>query len=95
MTPLLDFLNHSFDPNVVCELDTFEKQGKKHEYLRLRAIKEIPIGEQLLISYGDWANLHLTMKYGFTLPNNPNNVVMINGKFFNSRNIVFEENPFK
>jgi hypothetical protein len=45
LTPLLDFVNHSFDPNCIIELETEEMKGKTMDFICLKAIKPIPIGE--------------------------------------------------
>ena len=43
--------NHSADPNAACELDLDE------ETLVLRALRPIPAGEEITISYGDESDL--------------------------------------
>lgn len=48
-----------------------------------------------MVNYGQWANLHLTQKYGFTLKDNPNNLIHLDAKFYNERNWFMEEGKFK
>jgi SET domain-containing protein len=50
MMPLLDFLNHDPEPNVVVlpEHDRVNDQS----YVYLKALRDIKKDEQLLISYG-------------------------------------------
>jgi len=50
MMPLLDFLNHDPEPNVVVlpEHDRVNDQS----YIYLKALRDIKKDEQLLISYG-------------------------------------------
>ena len=54
--PLLDFINHSFNPNVIVtpHHDHFNDQS----YVMLRAIRDIDAEEQLLMSYGPLPNCH-------------------------------------
>ena len=91
MVPLIEFINHSFHPNCAIEPST-----QPTEYLmQLTALKDINVGEQLLITYGDFANIQIINKYGFAIPNNPNNMIILRldkfGEFANIFNIESEK----
>ena len=64
MMPLLDFINHSFDPNVVAL--PFHDKINNESYVIVQAIKDIKKHDQILMSYGNLPNTHLIQKYGFT-----------------------------
>ena len=55
--PLLDFLNHSFEPNVVAL--PFHDKINNESFVHIQAVKDIAKGEQLTISYGNLSNSHL------------------------------------
>ena len=56
--PLLDLVNHSFDPN--CIFRPVHHRVNDQSFVHLEALKDIKAGEQLLISYGnDLPNSHL------------------------------------
>lgn len=55
--PLLDFVNHDHNPNVVAL--PYHDKVSDVSYVILNAIKDIVPGEQLLMSYGDIANSQL------------------------------------
>ena len=67
MTPLLDMLNHSPDPNVAVlpHRDSIENES----FLVLHALKDIEPDEQLTINYGNLSNMHFIQKYGFVVSN--------------------------
>lgn len=57
IVPIMDFINHSFDPNVVV-LPHHDKLSNE-SYVTLKAVKDISKNEQLLMSYGNLSNNHL------------------------------------
>jgi hypothetical protein len=61
--PLLDFINHSSEPNVVAL--PYHDRVNDNSYVVLQALREIQAGEQLYLSYGNLANTHFVQKYGF------------------------------
>lgn len=69
MIPLLDFLNHSKEPNVI--VTPQHDQVNNRSYVVLTALRDIAAGEQLTVSYGELANTHMVQKYGFVEKNNP------------------------
>jgi hypothetical protein len=93
IAPLLDHLNHSFEPN--CVIESFIDQIEDQSYIVLKAIREIEREEQLTVSYGDLSNLHMIQKYGFTLKENPNNVVNLSIPYYHAANSVNEERKVK
>eukprot|EP01022_Parablepharisma_sp_SALTPOND_P032131 TRINITY_DN82_c1_g1_i1.p1 TRINITY_DN82_c1_g1~~TRINITY_DN82_c1_g1_i1.p1 ORF type:complete len:393 (+),score=42.37 TRINITY_DN82_c1_g1_i1:497-1675(+) len=73
MCPIVDLLNHSFEPNavVVPEFDVSLRSG----CFCLRSLKKIEKDEQITISYGDHSNLTLVQRYGFVVENNKNSCI--------------------
>ena len=62
--PFIELFNHDNNFNTDWGYD----ENKKGFFLK--AIKDIKIGEELTISYGEEFNINLFMTYGFTLENN-------------------------
>jgi hypothetical protein len=91
--PLFDFINHSFDPNVIV-MPYHDKINEK-SYVMLRALRDIEPEEQLLMSYGPLANCHLLQKYGFTVKDNPNNRQMISSHLKDYQHYTYEEADLK
>lgn len=54
--PLLDYVNHSFDPNVIAVPG--HDPINDESYVMLKALRNIESGEQLEMSYGDLSNSH-------------------------------------
>lgn len=57
IVPLLDFINHDRDPNVIAL--PYHDKVSDVSYVTLQALKDIAAGDQLLMSYGNIANTHL------------------------------------
>lgn len=91
--PLLDFLNHSPDPNVVAL--PFHDKINNESFVLIQALRDIKKGEQLLMSYGALSNSHLLQKYGFTLPDNANNALSFNAQFYEYSALLGEETKLK
>ncbi len=62
--PVVDYLNHSFEPNCVAARD-------KDLGVTVQSLRRIEAGEQLLINYGNMPNYALAHKYGFAVENSP------------------------
>mmetsp|Transcript_36277 Transcript_36277/g.79207 ORF Transcript_36277/g.79207 Transcript_36277/m.79207 type:complete len:408 (-) Transcript_36277:44-1267(-) len=71
LVPVLDLVNHDFEPNV--EVRTADSG---HGAMYLQATRQIQGGEELLRSYGDLSNTELLALYGFSVPSNPRGMVM-------------------
>ena len=70
MLPLIDMANHSFTPN--CKI-MLSKGGE----LNMIAARDIVAGEQLCIDYGPWPNDYFLLDYGFIVPDNPHDNVLL------------------
>ena len=57
IVPLLDFVNHSPEPN--CIMLPYHDKVAGQSYVILKSIRDIPKDEQVTISYGDLPNTHL------------------------------------
>ena len=55
--PLLDFINHSFEPNVI--MLPFEDRVNGESFMMVQAIRDISENEQLFVNYGNIGNTHL------------------------------------
>jgi len=71
LVPLLDCLNHSFEPN--CEVK-FNKETLCFDVLPIR---DIEAGEELCFTYGAHDNSKLLVEYGFIVTENPNDAVLL------------------
>ena len=92
--PLLDFVNHSLEPN--CIVLPYHDKVSDQSYVLLESIRPIKKGEQLTISYGsDMPNINLVQKYGFTTRGNPNKKVVANLPFHDYGTIAYEETDLK
>ena len=45
---------------------------RRQTFLALDSVKDIQPGESLTINYGNQNNYEFFVRYGFTIPNNPN-----------------------
>ncbi len=63
LLPLIDFLNHSFDP--ACKVEATDSG------LEVRSLRDIQAGEELTIKYGELSNDALLLDYGFIADENP------------------------
>lgn len=70
VAPIAEYLNHSNDPNWVLELSKKMIREVEVPIVKWLATKDILIGDQLMVSYGNLSNMHLIQKYGFTLEDN-------------------------
>ena len=81
--PFTDFLNHDFNPNVILQVEDMDKRYQadgiveKEKAVFCYALRDISIGEQLFVSYGECSNMNLMSNYGFTVKDNPNNKLSI------------------
>jgi hypothetical protein len=75
MSPLVDMMNHSFDPN--CRIEGIYYQHESESFVLVRAIKEITKNEELTINYGDYPNHDYLLKFGFVNEKNPYNELAI------------------
>lgn len=91
--PLLDFINHSFDPNVVAL--PYHDRVNNESFVLLQALKDIEKDEQLCMSYGNLSNTHLIQKYGFTTESNEHNKVSGNLPYHEFEAMLFEETDIK
>ena len=90
VAPMFDFVNHSSDPNVQMEVEYEDIKDGTIEFLSLKAVKDIDIGDQLCINYGNYSNLDFCTKYGFTIKNNSDNFTFIKMKFNDKESILME-----
>lgn len=93
MVPLLDYLNHSSDPN--CVVTGYHDKVQDHSFVVLQSIRDIEPGEQLRISYGSLPNSHFVQKYGFTLPDNPEKKVIMHMPYREYESLAYEEMNLK
>ena len=68
MCPLVDTINHSFQPNAHVE-GTFSILDND-SFLVLKAETNIEIDEEITLNYGNYGNHDLLMKYGFVETDN-------------------------
>ncbi len=62
--PFIELLNHDNNYNTDFEFD------EKNKGFILKAVRNINLGEELTLSYGNESNINLFVTYGFTLKNN-------------------------
>ena len=93
IVPLLDFVNHAYDPNVVAL--PFHDKVNDESYVLLQAVKEISPGEQLCMSYGHVPNSHLVQKYGFSIHDNPLKQSIVRIPFHDHMGLLYEEAQIK
>ena len=62
--PFIELLNHDNYYNTDFEFD------EKNKGFILKAVRDINLGEELTLSYGNESNINLFVTYGFTLKNN-------------------------
>lgn len=91
--PLLDFINHDADPNVVAL--PFHDKVNNQSYVYIEALRDIAPGEQICMSYGKLANTHLIQKYGFTTKNNPVKQSIVRFPWHDYSALIYEEMPLK
>lgn len=92
LLPVIDMFNHSVTPNVGVfpYLDKLDNRS----FLVVRALRDIEADEELVVSYGNLSNIHMTQKYGFTLDGPTQyerNVLQANYPFGDYEQIVYEE----
>ena len=91
--PLLDFINHSFEPNVI--VLPFEDRVNGESFMMVQAIRDISENEQLFVNYGNIGNTHLIQKYGFTLEDNPYNSISHTFPMGDFSRYIYEELTLK
>jgi hypothetical protein len=74
MLPGLDLMNHSNDANMEWDVDANDGT------IRFRTLKQIKKGEECFNNYGPKSNTSLLFMHGFSLRNNPNDVVELSLK---------------
>jgi len=77
--PVVDWINHSFEPN--CKILGTYYQHESESFVVVKAIKDIPKGEELTLNYGNMNNLDYLMRYGFVNQVNPYNDLPISLNF--------------
>ncbi|KAF0360962.1 SET domain-containing protein [Gigaspora margarita] len=82
IAPMLDFLNHNFDVKMKGE---FNRVTQCYEITTFTPWKK---GQQVFINYGPHDNFKLLLDYGFTIPNNPFNYILLDDEFFKLNNEV-------
>lgn len=75
MCPLVDLINHSFQPNCKLEGEFIPVEGES--FVVVRAIENIAKDEELTINYGDYSNNDFLMKFGFLNKTNKFNELKI------------------
>ncbi|XP_074096533.1 SET domain-containing protein 4-like [Cotesia typhae] len=80
LAPFLDMLNHSFDALVEIK-PIHDESNKFYQIFTLTAIQE---NSQVFINYGSHSTLKLYMEYGFFIPNNPLDEILINYSSINN-----------
>ena len=93
IVPLLDFVNHSHEPN--CMAIPFHDKVDDQSYVILKATRDIEANEQVTMSYGDLPNTHLIQKYGFVQPNNPIKKSICTFPFREYDSLLYEEAELK
>ena len=91
--PLIDFVNHSLEPN--CMAIPYHDKVNDESFVILKAIKDIKPNEQVTINYGDLPNTHLIQKYGFVQPDNPQKKILCSFPFREYDSVVYEEASLK
>ncbi|KAK6496414.1 hypothetical protein TWF481_002433 [Arthrobotrys musiformis] len=71
MCPFIDYFNHDARGAESCTV-TFSPDG-----LRVTTQKSYTPGEEIFVTYGDYNNDHLLVEYGFTLPQNHNDNIIL------------------
>lgn len=82
VSPVVDLLNHSFNPN--CQIEGFYNSFENDSFVEVKAINDIKKGEELTLNYGDLSNYEYLMKYGFLNENNPFDVYPVSLDFGDS-----------
>ncbi|RIA90810.1 hypothetical protein C1645_693251, partial [Glomus cerebriforme] len=76
IAPLLDFLNHTYEAKIKGE---FNYVTQCYEVTTFTPYKK---GNQVFINYGAHDNFFILMEYGFVIPNNPYNYVLLDKEYF-------------
>ena len=91
--PLMDFINHSQEPN--CIVLPYHDTVSDQSYAVLKTLRDIKENEQITIGYGDMPNTHLIQKYGFVLPDNQNKKINFNLPYREWQALLYEEEGLK
>ncbi len=75
LLPLIDYFNHSFEPN--CRLEPIYDQQDDKSYVICISECGIKKDDQLFINYGNESNATFLVKYGFCINDNPNHETYI------------------
>jgi hypothetical protein len=76
LVPLLDFLNHQPNERIHAAFDT------ALDAFVIQAQHDYPPHAQVFLNYGPHDNQFLLVEYGFTVPNNPYNGVLVDDAFY-------------
>ncbi|KAG0296597.1 hypothetical protein BGZ96_009029 [Linnemannia gamsii] len=76
MVPYLDFANHSANPNIRWEVDSDGLRVWAYESL-LQDSHNSVVSREVFLSYGNKPNTELLFLYGFTLQNNPTELLTL------------------
>ncbi|EAR94810.2 SET domain protein (macronuclear) [Tetrahymena thermophila SB210] len=98
MSPVVDWINHSFDPN--CKLTGAYYQHETESFVVVKAAKDIKQGEELTVNYGNMNNMDYLMRYGFVNQSNPHNELSLTLNFddyleYTSQLFDFKQKIFK
>jgi len=80
LMPYLDFINHESKANA--ELQVLETKAEDESFYALQAIRDIPKGSEITISYGTGqeSSVELLSNYGFIADNNPNDAAFMSNE---------------
>ncbi|KAK0096784.1 hypothetical protein PV326_004419 [Microctonus aethiopoides] len=73
LAPFLDLFNHTFEASVDVNLTNFYRNG----FYQIQTLKSISKNSQVFINYGAHNSLKLFTEYGFFIPNNPLDEIII------------------
>lgn len=79
LCPVIDLVSHSFNNN--CKLEGVFMQNEAESFVVLRSVKDIEVGEEFTINYGNYSNHEFLMKFGFLNRVNEFNELPINLDF--------------
>ena len=71
LSPLVDMMNHSFDPNACIE--GYYNSMDCESFVVVKSLKEIKDDEEVTVNYGNYSNYEFLMKFGFMSHDNPFN----------------------
>ncbi len=63
LAPIVDWINHSFQAN--CRITGTYFEHESESFVCVKCIKDIEVGEELTLNYGNMSNYDFLMRYGF------------------------------